>query len=523
LFTKSEILSSIPINRYIFFYIRNFCLPLIPMNWNQRHINILFYWLILIFTLLYAMAFSLIPYEIIVQWYFQLNPNFYKNDEWTVTFFNQETFSFGKIYCWVIVFLTFIMGWIQYQRKDKIPSSHITYVNFKITKEEILIFSVSMLTWWFWQQKVAYATDEVFSAVHFAGKPFFQTISHYPLPNNHLFFNAVNHWFTYIFDDIVLTGRLISGSAVAYMMVSIFRFSGRFIPDSGYRLIMILVLCTVFPIFGFATQARGYGLHMLLSWVAFTNIYFYTEEPKTKYLTLYGIATVLGLWTMPSFLYFWIGISMPLLFKMIADAKIDGPFILASIKIVFITLVLYLPVITFSGWGSVLSNKYVVANEASYITFFKQFITGGYFQGLFNEWFATGAFTWLGMMVLAVVFILGYFYSATRKQNGALLWYVLSLSISFLLMVFLMKKYPFYRNLVSHCLMFWVIFMIIIGNVALKSGRSYRTLLMIGNISLAIFFTTQNLNKFPFQLYYYDVNALSNTMFSYDRARYAGK
>jgi hypothetical protein len=461
---------------------------------KQKFISLNVICILSILTLAYALFFSFFSYDEIATWYQSLDPNFYKNDVWISLFFTPETYSFARMYSWVLVFLSFVMLFIQYHYAQSSELKSLSIKTQLPSITHIVIFLASMAIWWYWQDKAAYATDEVFSAFNFAAKPFFQTISHYPLPNNHIFFNALNHWFGFVTNDLVFTGRIISGLAMAILMVSIYTFSDRFVHNKWLRFAIIMVLWSVFPIFGFATQARGYGLHVLFSWLAFVHLFDYSQQKDAKHLTYYVLYMVLGLWTMPSFLYIWVGLSMPLIVEMVLRPKLDLAYIFATLKILWCTLILYLPAVSFSGWRSILANKYVASGEESMTTFVHKFFTESYFQGLFNEWFGTGTLTWIGFVIVCIPILFAIFYR--KHPTMILVGYMLSLSISFIIMAILMKKYPFYRNLISHCLMFWVILLILISYFIETKIKPYTYLLLGLMIAVNYLFYTDQCSTF---------------------------
>ncbi len=480
------------------------------IRFNQTKICKYVEWGLLIFTLFCALTLSLLPYEEIIYWYQNLNPHFYKNDEWTTHFFTFGTFKFSKIYSWILVIVSLIFVYFSGKESQPInlPRRSLTFKNDAIIKT--LIFCCGMFIWWFWQQKAAYSTDEVFSAVHFANKPFIQVVSYYPLPNNHIFFNAINHWFIYVADDLVFTGRLISGLSISLLAISVYSFSGRFFTNKALRFSIVIFILTVFPIMGFSTQARGYGLHLLLGWIAFTQIYSYSKNKNPNFLTNYAVAIALGVWTIPSFLYFWVGISVPYFVTMVYKKKFDFSFIFTNFKIIWVILVLYLPVVIFSGWKSILANKYVTSQESSTLDFIHEMFSGGYFRGLLNEWLYTPNDSWFGILIFFLSIILFLIYR--KKYSNTIVPYALSLVMSFLLMTLLLKKFPFYRNMVSHCLLYWIVLLISVSQTIILKNKIVISIWIFCLLFLASFFTYKNFEKFPFQLYYYDVNTFSASL-----------
>lgn len=473
----------------------------------------LFFWSIIsCCVFFYAFWYNANSYQDLVLWYQQLNPNFYKSDLWTDLFFTPDVKSFGQWYSGFLVLFCLMVLWLLYKNRNHSETRKIQFNIPKITTEGLSIFILVMLNWWFWQGKALYATDEVFSALNFADKPFFQTISHYPLPNNHILYNAINHWFRYISDDLVFSGRLLSGVFTALMMVNIYTFSENFTKSKVTRILIILLLMTVFPIMGFSTQARGYSLHLLLGWIAFAQLYYYSKTQEESKVIFYILVNALGMWTMPSYLYLWAGLTCGFCLKMMIDGKVNYRFVSSTLQIFVLVLILYLPVVTFSGWASILDNKYVALGQESTMTFIQSSFTSGYFQGLVNDFFGTGPYTWLGVVMILLSFIL----ACLGRKKTDLGLYIFSLILVFLMMSIVLRKLPFYRNLVSHGLMIWYLSLILI--VVLIEGRKriYHHFLSFFLLTLVSYFTYTNFNRFPFHLYYYDVNGFGNSLATYD-------
>lgn len=471
------------------------------------------------FVVAYAIWYSTSSYQELIIWYQQLNPNFYKNDLWTDLFFTADVKYFGQWYTWAIAILSIFMVWNSYKYRYGKEQTYIEFKIPRITHEGLFIFTFTLLNWWFWQQKASYATDEVFSALNFADKPFFQTISHYPLPNNHIFYNAINHWFRYLIGDLVLSGRLISGFFMATLMVNIYSFSDIFIKGKITKILIILMLLSVFPIIGFATQARGYSLHMLLGWIAFAQLYYYSLTHEKSNMIFYILANALGMWTMPSYLYFWAGLTCVFCLKMINVGKVDYGFVSGTLQILMLVLILYLPVVTFSGWASILDNKYVESGQESTMTFIQSAFTSGYFQGLFNDFFNTGPYSWIGANMVLISLSLAWF---VRKKTDLGI-YIFSLFFSFLIMTVLLKKFPFYRNLVSHGLMFWYLTILLVAVLIEGRKRIYQLFFSFSLLAMITYFTYSNFSKFPFHLYYYDVNGFGNSLSQYDVSTFKNK
>ena len=481
------------------------------MNRTINCIVPIFWSLTSVLVLLYGIWYTSSEYQVLVDWYQNLEPNFYKNDVWSSIFFTSQTKGFGETYIWILFIMSLIVAISTRNIKLDIKTQSFSPINWSNCKVDLMIFMLGMLIWFFWQSRAAYATDEVFSAINFASKPFFQTISFYPLPNNHIFFNALNHWLSIFHDDLIWTGRVISGLSFSIILVRIWTFIGRFESDIFIKLVFILLLSTIFPFIGFATQARGYNLQLLLAWIAFEQVYFYLKTKDTRHLSTYVIVMTLGMWTIPSFLFYWIGLSVFVILSGKSYRTLDFKFIYASIRILILSLILYIPVVTFSGWQSVVANKYVAApTDLTTSEFFQSFFLSNYFQGLFNEWFGSGTSTWLA--VILIILPIGLVVMYKQKEQIVLLRLFLSLVFGFIAVSLIIKKIPFYRNVIIQCWFYWVILFLIIISLIKDRTRFWKNMVVLIMLTITIYFTFLNFKRYPFQLYYYDVNAWVQSM-----------
>lgn len=77
-------------------------------------------WAMLFLTLSYAIAYTLISYDTLVNWYYNITPHFYKNDIWTSEFLHigqkcLVTYTAGRWYS-----CQYLFYWLSYALKETI-------------------------------------------------------------------------------------------------------------------------------------------------------------------------------------------------------------------------------------------------------------------------------------------------------------------------------------------------------------------------------------------------------------------
>ena len=240
---------------------------------------ILFFAAIAVFCVFYLFT----GYYHLINWFNGLNGCYYRHAYWTNDFFTGKTKVAGNIYCLIALLLCFIGGGysgrvlIGKQKLNVISDKSAVSVPFTISVPSIdvaltgvLILFTTIL--WFYGTSLVYpSNDEVFSAVNCASLHPFQTVVYYMLPNNHILFNLINNLFFHSFTDKVATGRFIS--LVCYWGIAIISFSWirNLIHKKWLAFLVSVTLLLQFPVWGFATQARGYELLLLLEWGAFVS------------------------------------------------------------------------------------------------------------------------------------------------------------------------------------------------------------------------------------------------------------
>lgn len=193
-----------------------------------------------------------------------------------------------------------------------------------------------------------YHYDEAWSYHYFSRQGWLRTISFYPLPNNHIFFNLIVVLFSWLPFDTVITTRLPSLFAVFigsfyFLKLCRFYFSG------NLSVFLTLLLSSMYPFILYGVEGRGYGFM-----ICFSILQLYganqlaLEYRNRKYRMLYFFALVAGLYTITSHLYFVLPVHA-LLFAYVVKNKRWRVFMFDSIKAALVVLVLYWIIVYCNG------------------------------------------------------------------------------------------------------------------------------------------------------------------------------
>jgi preprotein translocase subunit SecG len=451
-------------------------------------------------AIIFAVWFQSHSYADLVNWFTSSNAHIYKVESWTDNFFTPSTFTLAIWFCRLAIVLSAVGIWLV-NRYTVANNSTLQRVHRSPTNLYDIIFigAIGGLIWVYYSMRVGEATDEIFSAYFFAEQPLWLIGSYYPLPNNHILFNVINHVAFDFFGNAVLSGRIISGVCFIITLILISRFLELWIHDRWVRFALVILIGLQLPVFGYATQARGYSAYILRAWVAFSHLIRYVAHREDKDLLWYGLSCCLGMWLIPSWLYIWFGLGLSYVCCMIIRKRSDPQFWNITILSVIATYLMYLPVLCFSGWQSILANKYVTSKaHSSLFSFVEATFRERYFTGLFGDWMSLASMPWLGFVAIVMSSVL----IAIKKEYRKLFLFYLCIMIGMVFMCLVMKKMPFYRNLAFHGLLVWLILGL---SVATFLEKKVVVGIFILGIAVSIF---QNQSKFPFQLYYYDISEI---------------
>jgi hypothetical protein len=152
----------------------------------------------------------------------------------------------------------------------------------------------------------ALCTDEAFSALNFAEQPLRQLIAYYPLPNNHVLFNLLNHFAAAIWGNAFHSGRALSILFYCILSCANFLLFYHFTRNRFVAFLCSGMLALQFIIWGFGHQGRGYALCFLLQWGGFFSFYSYfftNRQDRQQMLALLLFCNIVGIWTVPVYLY----------------------------------------------------------------------------------------------------------------------------------------------------------------------------------------------------------------------------
>jgi hypothetical protein len=238
------------------------------------------------------------------------------------------------------------------------------------TALSILILPVVSYIFFAFYLPVAY--DEASTYVNFTSRSPLVSMLYYPAPNNHILHSVITNFTRYIPLLPPLQCMRIS-SIIASLMTCIVLFSfvrKYYSVNSALTVAGLSSVLFLYVYYSFAS--RGYALVNLFFVLCLYCVYkIIFENNQRRHWFYFSFFSVLGFYTMPSFLYPFFTLNLILLlvnFKGIFRQAISG------IAIVIATAILYLPVVALNGLDALTNNKQLQsATRAEVLALFPKF------------------------------------------------------------------------------------------------------------------------------------------------------
>lgn len=199
--------------------------------------------------------------------------------------------------------------------------------------------------------------DEACTFLLFTSKGAIVSMITYPAPNNHVLFSVFTN-ISYHFNHFtpLFALRLPSIFCNLTTIFIVFWLSkNRF--GFNFAFILTAISSMLFMNIYYGYMARGYGFYNLMFIIAFfTSLNIIENRNKRKNWLWFSIASILGLCTIPSFLYPFLMLNVLILWYHFKNIRAQ---FLAGIIVVFFVGLFYLPIIYNEGVNSIINNRYV--------------------------------------------------------------------------------------------------------------------------------------------------------------------
>lgn len=199
--------------------------------------------------------------------------------------------------------------------------------------------------------------DESQTFIDFTSKGILSSTTEYPYPNNHIFFSILtNLTYHFPFDPLInlripnLLIGLTSSLLVYYVVRSLYNHRIAIIPHLFFTFSYFLTFYSVF--------ARGYMSVIFVTIVCFACIEKLKKSFQLKYVWIYSIASIIGFYVLPTFLYVFVSFILYLIVLFIKQKETIKVLFIVHLLITLIVLLLYTPIIYYNGLDAIINNQW---------------------------------------------------------------------------------------------------------------------------------------------------------------------
>jgi hypothetical protein len=199
--------------------------------------------------------------------------------------------------------------------------------------------------------------DEAWTYSNFSSKGILVSMVYYPFPNNHIFFSILTTISLLIpIDQPLLLIRLPSILTQVICILVGFFFFKKLFKDYAVASLATAIFSMLYMSIYYGYMARGYSL-VLLSFIVISYCaILIIEQSKQLYWIIFILFSIIGFYTIPTFLYPFLTIN---LFLVIVLRRLTLIHFLSGCIIGIVTLILYSPVIFVNGSKALFGNDYV--------------------------------------------------------------------------------------------------------------------------------------------------------------------
>ncbi len=204
--------------------------------------------------------------------------------------------------------------------------------------------------------------DEAWTYINFTDKGLLSSISYYPAPNNHVLYSVLTNLTNYLPFNQTINIRLPSIFISAFSTF-IFYLVFRKMFNNRIAIYITAIFSFLYAIVYYGYLARGYSLVVLAFIICFygsSRLLDLTLDKNIqwKYYFYLSFGAVLGLYSIPSFLYPYFALTTFLAFNFVYhnDKKGLVNLLISILATTIVTIIIYSPILIVSGLESMSNN-----------------------------------------------------------------------------------------------------------------------------------------------------------------------
>ncbi|MEN7547048.1 hypothetical protein AAG747_03970 [Rapidithrix thailandica] len=202
--------------------------------------------------------------------------------------------------------------------------------------------------------------DEAFSYVFLVGKGPLVAMSYYPGPNNHVAYTLLASLFAMLPIGALEALRLPNLAISTIFLFLTFLVLKKHTSFKTAYFYVFLFACSPYALM-YSFLGRGYFLLSAWAFLALWASLKAIVGGQKRYWVIFVLSSVFGLYTVPTYLYALASNGFLLLIICLQTQHYSNikALLLNGLTILFLTLLLYSPILLFSGWEALAGNRWV--------------------------------------------------------------------------------------------------------------------------------------------------------------------
>ena len=291
--------------------------------------------------------------------------------------------------------------------------------------------------------KIPINYDEALTYINFTKNGFLYSLTHYTSPNNHILHSLLTNLTYYLpFNNII--NLRIPSLAVSIATIPVFFYCFSRLINMKTAILVTTIFSFLPIVLYYGYNSRGYSLIVLFFLISFyAAIQIIRNKDHSigflrKYLSIFSISSILGFYTIPSFLYAYIALITYLIFFAVFQKSRVKMFhiIISGMITAFFVLFIYFPVFIFSGLKAITNNEFVAPISRREVI-----------EGLFKHFTSTfdSLFSINGIIITIILILISIYLLIKSHKPAELVFglYILVLS-PFILVIH--SVIPFFRT-----------------------------------------------------------------------------
>lgn len=278
--------------------------------------------------------------------------------------------------------------------------------------------------------------DEATTFLEYTSLGFWDTLSNYNEPNNHVFFSILLVIFQKLPIDSLIAMRIPNLLIGIFTIWTLHKYLKTKFSDTA-SLIGTTIFTFSYAILFYSIFARGYLLIIFCCLFTFKSLDEIEKSYSIKKLIHLGLITVIGFFTIPIYLYVALSFTIVVLIRFWKRRDLVLKLLLMACLSILATIILYSPIIYKNGINAIIKNEYNLPKSTNEI-----------YQFLKNSWIGFYDKIWgvqSGIIVACLLLYAFYLLFILKKERRIGCDFLVFVSLPFIF-VLVQKVIPGFRT-----------------------------------------------------------------------------